>query len=141
MHILELAFLARRGPVVFEGIFPLQLLRQIASHRRIMVLTAADDVIRRSYFERADKQPMYRRTQTLSDPQAVAERILQMCIMDSQRLRQEGAALQLRVWERTAATTVGQMMEAVGRHFRISKTLGKTTDSEASNVGTDEASH
>ncbi len=119
MHILELAVLARQGPVVFEGIFPLQLLRQIAAHRRIVILTASDEVIAQSYFDREDKQPMLKRIQTLPEPQAIMDRILEMCINDTHALKAEADRLHLRVIEHSVGRDVATMTQAIERHFRV----------------------
>jgi hypothetical protein len=119
MHIVELIQIARDSKVVFEGIISLDLVKSISDYNRIVYLHADEDVVRKAYFDRQDKDDMYQLIKTLSNPLEIIDKIYQMVIDGSKEGLEKAKGRGLKIIYRDMNNTVSGMMAQIEEHFGL----------------------
>lgn len=118
MHVAELIRLSADKMVVFEGGASAAAISSVAPHHQIVFLAPEEEVVRQAYFEREDKDDMYQLIKTLSEPQAIIDKIRGMVIEANQRQQLEAELAGLRIFRRGMSGTAEDMLKRVEQHFR-----------------------
>lgn len=117
MHVVELIRLGADKPVVFEGGASAATIAAIAPHRRVVFLAPDEYVVRQAYFEREDKDDMYRLIKTLAEPQTIIDKIRGMVIEANHRQLLEAQQAGLPVFPRGMDGCPEDMLKRVEQHL------------------------
>ena len=120
MVVLDLVKMNADSTVVVDGfLLDPWLAEHLTEHNKSIFLHADEKTIRKSFFERADKQDLLGVINTLSDPRNTREHVLEMVCALSARKRAEAEEAGAKVLVRNSETDCFETLTAVEEHFGL----------------------
>ncbi len=124
MIIVDLLKISQHQKVIFEGLLDIEAVKSLADYQRIVFLGATAEVIRDSYFDREDKGDMLSLIETLSDPEGIYKKVLDLVVGDSERDLARARQAGLKVFMRDKNSSITGILQKVQSHFGLSDTEG-----------------
>ena len=105
--------------VIVDGIIPLDLLRKISDYDRVFLLFAPDGMKRKHYFDRADKDEVYRFILSFPDGKELLANVIEALNIDNESERQAFVNSGFRYLERTPDDTPERTLRIIEEHFGL----------------------
>jgi cytidylate kinase len=121
MLVVDVLKLAQQKNVIVEGHYPPELMYELAPRNRIALFITSEDIIRRDYFERKDKQNMLAAIQKAAGNEDFKSHVIDVTVAAARKQIQVGKRYNYKIFERTQASTVEKTLAAVEQHFGINK--------------------
>lgn len=119
MMVIDLIKLSVDKKVVVEGHYPPELMLGLADHDRIAFLYAEDDIIRRDYFDRADKQSMLNSIREASQSEELVNHVLDVVIKNAEYQVAVGKKCNFKFIQRDSNSTIENTLKALEEHFKL----------------------
>jgi 2-phosphoglycerate kinase len=120
MVVLDLVKMNAQSRVVVDGfLLDPWLLKGITEPGKIIFLYAEEEMIRKGFFTRADKQDLHEIINTLSNPTRTREHILRVICEHSARKCSEAEAAGFKVIKRNGDTNLQETLATVEKHFGL----------------------
>lgn len=119
MVILDVLCLSRAQPVVVEGSFDPEWLKDIVPHERFAFLYASPGLVRRDFFSRDDKADVLAAINALPDGQQIREHVLDVVEYGARRWTERARAFGAKMFERTDKVSVEQRVALLAEHFHL----------------------
>lgn len=119
MILIDLIKMSADRKVIVEGHYPAELMADVAYHDKIAFLYANEDIIRRDYFTRADKQNMLKSINDASDSENVLEHVFTVIIESSKHQIEVGKKNYYALFERNDDTSIEQTVRELEKHFKL----------------------
>jgi hypothetical protein len=117
--LIELIKLSQKHTVVTDINIPVQLMKQITSHKRVACMLTTPDLVVRDFYQREDHRDIYNCIMSLDDPQKALENnknvLRHLCERASQEARRAG-------WfciYRDESSTVENSLAQLEAHFGL----------------------
>lgn len=119
MNIVELIQISKDSKVVFEGHISIDSIINITNHNQVVFLYADEEVVRKAYFDRQDKEDIYQLIKTLSNPQEIIDKIYNMTIQGNNESLNKALETGIKIINRDINSNVSAMMDMIERHFNL----------------------
>lgn len=117
--IIDLIRLAKDGPVIADTNIPVDILRGIADFNRVAVLFAPEEMTRRHYFDRADKDDVFQAIMSFPDGDALLSNVIEALHYDIDARIQEFKDSGFLCIERRDDDTIERTLQRLERHFGL----------------------
>ncbi len=117
--VADLLRLPKDRKIVVDGILPLDLLHRISDHDRVFLLFAPVEMKHRHYFDRADKDEVYRFILSFPDGQELLNNVIEALCIDGEAERHAYLDSGFRYLERTDDDTVERTLRVIEEHFGL----------------------
>ncbi|MBR5743294.1 MAG: hypothetical protein IKX85_05775 [Clostridia bacterium] len=107
--------------VIVDGIIPPDILKRISDHDRVFLLFAPDEMKRKHYFDRADKEEIYRFILSFPDGEELLGNVIEALNLDNAVERRQFIESGFRYRERSDGDTIGETLRAIEEHFGLYK--------------------
>jgi hypothetical protein len=120
MVLLDLVKMSADSKVVADVFFlDPRLAERLTEYKRSIFLYADEEVIRRGFFARADKQDLLRVINSLAEPVKTREYVLDVTCTLSARKQAEAEAAGMKVLVRNTGTDLQETLAVVEKHFGL----------------------
>lgn len=119
MMVIDLIKLSVNQKVVVEGHYPPEMMFELAEKDRIAFLYAQDDIIRKDYFNRADKQSMLKSIREASQSEELVNHVLDVVIKNAEYQVKSGKECNFKFIERNANSTIENTLKILEDHFGL----------------------
>jgi len=119
MMVIDLVKLSMDKQVVVEGHYPPELMLGLADKDRIAFLYAEEDIIRRDYFDRKDKQSMLKAIKEASQSEDLVNHVLDVVIKNAVYQVEVGKKCNFKFIERDSSSTVESTLRILENHFGL----------------------
>jgi len=119
MMVIDLIKLSIDKKVVVEGHYPPELMLGLAAEDRIAFLYAEENVIRRDYFNREDKQSMLKAIKKASHSEELVDHVLDVVIKNAVYQVEVGKKCNFKFIERDSNSTVESTLRILENHFGL----------------------
>lgn len=119
VHIVDLIHLAKDSKVVFEGHISIDSIISITNHNKIVFLNADEEVVKRAYFDRQDKEDMYKLIKTLPDSKEIIDKIYNMTILGNNEHLAMARDRGIKVISRDINSIIPEMISSIEDHFHL----------------------
>ncbi len=106
--------------VIVDGIIPLDILRDISDYDHVFLLFAPDEMKRKHYFDRADKDEVYRFILSFPDGRELLDNVIEALNIDNESEREAFIGSGFRYLERTEGDTLERTLRTIEAHFGLS---------------------
>ena len=106
--------------VIVDGIIPLDILRDISDYDHVFLLFAPDEMKRKHYFDRADKDEVYRFILSFPDGRELRDNVIEALNIDNESEREAFIGSGFRYLERTEGDTLERTLRTIETHFGLS---------------------
>jgi len=117
--IIDLMHLSQKGLVIADTNIPMDILKNVAAHDHVMVLYAPEYMTRRHYFERADKDDIFRLIMSYPDGQELFENVVEALHYNTASKIQEFQNSGFRYIERRDDDTIERTLAIIEAHFGL----------------------
>lgn len=117
--IADLLSIPKDKKVIVDGIIPVELLKEISDYDHVFLLFAPDDMKRKHYFDRADKDEVYRFILSFSDGEELLKNVNEALNIDNELERQTFINSGFKYKERSEDDTVEGTLHIIEEHFRL----------------------
>ena len=117
--IADLLGFPRDKKVIVDGIIPLDILGKISDCDHVFLLFAPDGMKRAHYFDRADKDEIYRFILSFPDGKELLNNVIEALNIDNQAERQSFIDSGFKYKERTESDTVEGTLRLIEEHFGL----------------------
>ena len=118
--IVDLLNLPQDKKVIVDGIIPLDILKEISDYNHVFLLFAPDEMKRRHYFDRADKDEIYQFILSLPKGNELLDNVIEALNIDNETERQKFIDSGFRYLERSNNDTIEHTLSIIEEHFGIS---------------------
>ena len=115
--VADLMCIPRDKKVIVDGCIPLDILKAITDRDHVFLLFAPDEMKRRHYFDRADKDEVYRFILSFPDGEELLENVIEALNIDNETERQSYINSGFRYLERTDSDTIEKTLSTIVEHF------------------------
>lgn len=119
MMVIDLIKISVNKRIIVEGHYPADLIKEVAAHNNIAFLYANENIIRRDYFTRNDKQDMLDSINKVSDSEKVLEHVFKVIVKSAQHQLEAGKKMNYALFERTEDSTLEELVENLEKHFKL----------------------
>ncbi len=117
--VADLLGLPRERKVIVDGIIPLDILREISDYEHVFLLFAPDDMKRKHYFDRADKDEVFRFIRSFPDGEELLRNVTEALNIDNASEREAFVTSGFRYLERSEDDTVERTLAVIEEHFGL----------------------
>ena len=117
--IADLLSIPKDKKVIVDGIIPVELLKEISDYDHVFLLFAPDDMKRKLYFDRADKDEVYRFILSFPDGEELLKNVNEALNIDNELERQTFISSGFKYKERSEDDTVEGTLHIIEEHFRL----------------------
>ena len=117
--VADLIGMPKDQKVIVDGIIPPDILKRISDHGHVFLLFAPDDMKRKHYFDRADKDEIFRFILSFPDGEALLENVIEALNIDNEAERQQFMKSGFRYRERSENDTVEDTLREIEEHFGL----------------------
>ena len=117
--IADLLSMPRDKKVIVDGIIPIDILKEISDREHVFLLFAPDEMKRQHYFERADKEEIYRFILSFPDGKELLDNVIEALNIDNEAERQSFIDSGFRYLERSDGDTVERTLGIIEEHFGL----------------------
>ncbi|MCR5123269.1 MAG: hypothetical protein K6B74_12725 [Ruminococcus sp.] len=120
-NIIDLIALPKDKRIIVDGIIPIDILKRISDREHVFLLFAPDEMKRRHYFDRADKDEIYRFILSFPDGNELLNNVIEALNIDNETERRQFIESGFTYLERTDGDTVENTLSVIERHFGLGK--------------------
>ena len=117
--IADLLAIPQDKKVIFDGIIPIELLKEISDYDHVFLLFAPDEMKRKHYFDRADKDEVYQFIRSFPDGEDLLKNVNEALNIDNESERQSFINSGFKYKERSEDDTVEGTLRIIEEHFRL----------------------
>ena len=117
--IADLLAIPQDKKVIFDGIIPIELLKEISDYDHVFVLFAPDEMKRKHYFDRADKDEVYQFIRSFPDGEDLLKNVNEALNIDNESERQSFINSGFKYKERSEDDTVEGTLRIIEEHFGL----------------------
>ena len=117
--IADLLALSRENKVIVDGIIPIELLKEISDYDHVFLLFAPDEMKRKQYFNRADKDEVYRFILSFPDGEELLKNVNEALNIDNEYERQTFINSGFKYKERSEDDTIDGTLRIIEEHFGL----------------------
>jgi len=117
--IVDLLAIPSDKKVIVDGIIPIDLLKEISDYDHVFLLFAPDEMKRRHYFDRADKDEVHQFILSFSDGEELLKNVNEALNIDNESERQTFINSGFRYKERSEDDTVEGTLHIIEEHFGL----------------------
>ncbi|SEW05037.1 hypothetical protein SAMN05216413_0986 [Ruminococcaceae bacterium KH2T8] len=117
--IADLLSIPKDKKVIVDGIIPVELLKEKSDYDHVFLLFAPDDMKRKHYFDRADKDEVYRFILSFPDGEELLKNVNEALNIDNELERQTFINSGFKYNERSEDDTVEGTLHIIEEHFRL----------------------
>jgi len=117
--IADLLAIPQDKKVIFDGIIPVDLLKEISDYDHVFLLFAPDEMKRKHYFNRADKDEVYQFIRSFPDGEDLLKNVNEALNIDNEIERQAFINSGFKYKERSEADTVEGTLQIIEEHFGL----------------------
>ena len=118
--ITDLIKIPNNKKVIVDAIIPIDILKEISDYEHVILLFAPDDMKRKHYFERADKEEVYQFILSFPDGEALLKNVIEALNIDNQKERDNIVKSGFKYIERTDEDTIEGTLDIIEQHFGLS---------------------
>lgn len=119
--IMDLIKLSQNQKVIADVIIPIDILKSIADPNQVMLLFAPDEMTRKHYFDRADKDEVYQFILSFPDGKELMKNVVEALNYNNADKRNEFITSGFRYIERTNNDTIENTLQIIEKHFDLLK--------------------
>ena len=105
--------------VIVDGLIPLDVLHAISDYDHVFLLFAPDGMKRQHYFDRADKDEIFRFILSFTDGKELLANVTESLNIDNESERQQFVRSGFRYLERSEGDTVERTLGIIEEHFGL----------------------
>lgn len=117
--VADLLRLPTDRKVIVDGIIPVDILKKISDYDRVFLLFAPDEMKRKHYFDRADKDEICRFILSFPDGKDLLGNVMEALNIDNESERQSFIGSGFRYLERSDGDTVEGTLGIIEEHFGL----------------------
>ena len=117
--IADLLAIPRDKRVIVDGIIPIELLKEISDYDHVFLLFAPDEMKRKHYFDRADKDEVYQFILSFPDGEELLKNVNEALNIDNDSERQMFINSGFKYKERSEDDTVERTLHMIEEHFGL----------------------
>ena len=117
--IADLLRLPSDKKVIVDGIIPLDILSEISDYNHVFLLFSPDEMKRKHYFDRADKDEIYQFILSFPDGQELLNNVIEALNMDNETERQKFINSGFAYKEREETDTIEGTLNILEKHFGL----------------------
>jgi len=117
--ITDLLALPKDKKIIVDGCIPIDILQEISDYDHVFLLFAPDDMKRAHYFDRADKDEVYRFILSFPDGKDLLANVIEALNIDNEAEKQKFIESGFRYYERTGNDTVERTLGMIEEHFGL----------------------
>jgi len=118
--ITDLIKISKNKNVIVDALIPIDILREISDYEHVMLLFAPDEMKRKHYFDRADKEDVYQFILSFPDGEALLKNVIEALNIDNQKERDNIVNSGFKYIERTDKDTIEGTLNIIEQHFGLS---------------------
>lgn len=115
--IMDLIAVSQNQKVIADVNIPIHILTKIADYNQVLILFAPEEMTRRYYFERADKDEVYRFILSFPDGQKLLSNVIDALHYNCDITRDGYINSGFKYLERTDNDTIEQTLGIIEKHF------------------------
>lgn len=119
--IADLISISNGQKIIVDAIVPIDILKEISDYEHVVLLFAPDEMKRRHYFDRADKDEVYHFILSFPDGEDLLKNVIEALNIDNERERDTFVNSGFRYIERTDSDTIENTLEIIEKHFGLRK--------------------
>lgn len=119
--IMDLIKLSQNQKVIADVIIPIDILKSIADPNQVMLLFAPEEMTRKHYFDRADKDEVYQFILSFPDGKELMKNVVEALNYNNADKRNEFITSGFRYIERTNNDTIENTLQIIEKHFDLLK--------------------
>lgn len=119
--IVDLIKLSQNQKVIADVIIPLEILKHITDYDHVVLLFAPDEMKRKHYFDRADKDEIYQFILSFQDGEELLDNVIEALNCDNQKEQDSMINSGFRYIERTEHDTIEKTLDIIEKHFGFDK--------------------
>ena len=119
--IADLIRLSGTRKVIADVNIPVDILRDVADYRQVVILFAPEEMTRRHCFDRADKDEVFRFILSFPDGEQLLDNVIEALHYNSEAKRHEYVNSGFRYIQRRDDDTIERMLGIIEGHFELSK--------------------
>ena len=117
--IVDLLELPKDQKVIVDGLIPIDILKDISDIDHVFLLFAPDEMKRKHYFDRADKDDVYRFILSFPDGKELLDNVIEALNIDNEVERQNIINSGFKYLERTENDTIEHTLGIIEKHFGL----------------------
>ena len=119
--ITDLIKLSKNQKVIVDALIPIDILKKISDYEHVILLFAPDEMKRKHYFDRADKDEVYQFILSFPDGDDLLKNVIEALNIDNQKERANFVNSGFRYIERTDNDTIENTLDVIEKHFGFVK--------------------
>lgn len=117
--IMDLIHLSQRGFVIADTNIPVDILREITDYDHVVVLFAPEEMTRKHYFDRADKDDVFQLIMSFPDGKALLNNVVEALHYNIDSRIQEYKDSGFLYMERKDDDTIERTLKKIEQHFGL----------------------
>lgn len=119
--IMDLIKLSQNQKLIADVIIPLEILKKITDYDHVILLFAPEEMTRKYYFDRADKDEIYQFILSFPDGKDLLKNVIEALNYDSQKEIENIINSGFKYIERTEQDTIENTLRIIEEHFGFDK--------------------
>ena len=119
--VADLLSMPKDKKIIVDGILPIDLLKEISDYEHVFLLFAPNEMKRKHYFDRADKDEVYQFILSFPDGQELLSNVIEALNLDNEAERQSFVESGFRYLERKEGDTIEDTLRKIEEHFLLDK--------------------
>lgn len=115
--ITDLIKIPKNQKVIVDAIIPIDILKKITDYEHVILLFAPDEMKRKHYFDRADKDEVYQFILSFQDGKDLLKNVIEALNIDNQKEYNDFVNSGFKYIERTDSDTVENTLKIIEKHF------------------------
>lgn len=115
--IMDLIKLSQNQKVIADAIIPLEILKKITDYDHVILLFAPDEMKRKHYFDRVDKDEIYQFILSFQDGKELLDNVIEALNCDNQKEKDNIINSGFRYIERIEQDTIENTLSIIEKHF------------------------
>ena len=117
--IMDLIHLSKKGNVIADTNIPVDILRKITDYDHVVILFAPEEMTRKHYFDRADKDEVFQLIMSFPDGEALLHNVVEALHHDVDSRIQEYKDSGFLYLERKDDDTIERTLKKIEQHFGL----------------------
>lgn len=126
--IMDLIKTSQNQKVIADVIIPIDILIRIADYSQVILLFAPEEMTRKHYFDRADKDDVLQFILSFPDGEELLKNVIEGLHYNYETKRNEYINSGFKYIERTSNDTIENTLKMIEEHFNLSQTMELNTE-------------
>ena len=115
--VADLLSMPKDKKIIVDGIIPIDMLKEISDYEHVFLLFAPDEMKRKHYFDRADKDEVYQFILSFPDGQELLRNVIEALNIDNESERHKIVESGFKYLERKEGDTLENTLKIIEEHF------------------------